>query len=112
MMVHRTCDHLIDDLAAASTTEEEAVISSSQTLMEEEGEEPSTRLLPQVCPIPQRLAIGRDVGGAPVTQELVEVRESDDNVISLTDWISLRLRCDWNGSFNWTVCVACTKPPH
>lgn len=85
---------MIDKLTATSTIKKEAVLSSSQRLVEEENEGPSTRLLPQVCPIPQRLAIGRGVGGAPVTQELVEVRKTDIYLISPT--VILFTHSDWN----------------
>lgn len=50
--------------------------SSPQRLVEKEEEEkePSIRHLPQAGPFPRRLAVGRGVGGAAVTEELVEVR--------------------------------------
>ncbi|XP_075884697.1 inactive ubiquitin carboxyl-terminal hydrolase MINDY-4B [Nelusetta ayraudi] len=51
---------------------EDVSCSPQRLVEEEEGEGPSIRLLPQACPIPRRLAIGRGVGGAPVTPELVE----------------------------------------
>lgn len=88
------CCHLIDKLTADSTTEEEVVLSSSQRLVGEDEEGPSTRPLPQACPIPRSLTIGRGVGGAPVTSELVEVREVDVNQISQT--IVRFKNTDWN----------------
>lgn len=84
IMIHCTVDHFIDELTADSTTEEEVITSSSQRLVEAAREGPSTRPLPQACPIPRRLTIGRGVGGAPVTSKLVEVREMDFNLISKT----------------------------